>query len=333
VVTLRHKHRSPLNRMLRDLHAQHLGKPLLTWRNADAGRPTKTAKGTTQAWMPATLNNKLAAHARLLPASDAGDMAYEQAYFDGMHVLLGDLDRKALDPSRKIVRNQLGFARGLMLDPREVVPESGFTHNTVLRHPPAGIWVEPEGGRELIGDMYASVGAPYGCYPIMQQTSNPVLVVLAQPVRVVGTDGELHDVSSFTFVRKGLPLYEAYVFTDFYAQGMSFGSSPVLHMLRKPDNNRLTRANVLVVVSRFASMDALRGLGPLWRDDVEKAAVVDAFLRATYADPTLDAALRRLDAIAAQHRAAFVRQAAAVRAECPAEDITRSTRLLATASP
>ncbi len=85
---------------------------------------------------------------------------------------------------------------------------------------------------------------------------------LPEPTQLYEGDAELG--TSVKVVRRGFPLESASAVTDYFAQGVSFRGEPHLLHLNVPPNGKMTRANLLVPVSRPSLYSQLHLLAPLW---------------------------------------------------------------------
>ena len=123
------------------------------------------------------------------------------------------------------------------------------------------------------------------------------------PYAPAGPGADAKPTYTLHFKRTGVPLGDAYAVTDYFAQGMSFGTACWLLDLVPPVDAanrpmRLKRPSIFVMVSRFRAMTALRLLTPLWATAAEKAKVVQAFYNASAMTDDLKAEVRRLHAAA-----------------------------------
>lgn len=104
-----------------------------------------------------------------------------------------------------------------------------------------------------------------------------------------------------TISRRGIPLAEGYVVTDFYTQGMSFKENCwVAHLNLPPGGgttNATLRASMFVLLSRFASWEHVRILVPLWRSNAtqkEKDKIIDRYHNICKLPENFKAELERL---------------------------------------
>lgn len=109
-----------------------------------------------------------------------------------------------------------------------------------------------------------------------------------------------------TIRRRGIPLGEGYVVTDFYTQGMSFKDDCWVAHLNLPygggSTNATLRASMFVLLSRFRSWDHVRILLPLWdrrATQADKDKVIDRFLKICELPANFKAELDRIAACAA----------------------------------
>jgi hypothetical protein len=124
-------------------------------------------------------------------------------------------------------------------------------------------------------------------------------------------DGIIH--VGWSGKRHAFPLGDGFCVTDYFAEGLSFGSYPWLTHLGKPDHGHLERASVLVTLTRHRDWDAVLPWSPLWKNgDVEaRAEVIKAFERVARPSADLAADLRRLaraeDSTLSQFRTEWMR--------------------------
>lgn len=188
-------------------------------------------------------------------------------------------------------RTMFCSGRGVLLDPREP-PDTGEGSVWQLQHLPLGIFVQPANRTELV--------------LITPKTTGVAHLDLPQPVEVRGKT-----LNHINVRRRGIPLREGYVVTDFFIQGMSFKHDCWLLHINPPPTGPLLGSSVLVCVSRYPTAAELHLLAPLFHDEASKEKVVQAFQRALTKSKDIIADTQRLRRL---HDARVQRQAAAAAA-------------------
>lgn len=97
----------------------------------------------------------------------------------------------------------------------------------------------------------------------------------------------------------GLPLSGAYAVTDYYCQGASFKEDCwFVHLA--PPSNKLSRASVLVALTRFKDWASVKSIAPIYdpRDPKDRERVIKRFMSASVMDPMLASELGRLQTLA-----------------------------------
>ena len=250
-------------------------------------------------------------------------------FFDGVDYLFGDSEAQNLGR----YKNGMCVGRGLVLDPREP-PDSGEGSVRMLRYMPLAIFVQPssKGNRGLRRGM---PGIPDNCIPVQPITicTTPKVkrgAPFPGPPTFTLSNGS--KVTGFYFKRTGSALSPAYALTDFCVQGASLGNATWLLHLTPPSDGKLSRAAVLVSITRFCDADAVKLLCPLWPEDAteeEIAVVVKKFMAASAVKRELVDEMLRLKAAAEQTAADL----APLRARIMAAVAARKAQIASVATP
>lgn len=190
---------------------------------------------------------------------------------------------QSICPPLRFVNNNGCTAVSIVLDRLED-PDDGKPPCRQLKYPPRAIFVRPDGAASGAMD----IGGPPGCVPILPITSAKIKPLVPKGTKAV------------TITRTGLPLGDGYAVTDYYTQGMSFGSAPWAIHLTPPPTGAFQRASVFVSLSRYSSFDDVHLLHPLWPpgNDKIRKEVYAKFKAAAIMDPELVQELGRLRRIA-----------------------------------
>lgn len=244
-VVLRNRVRPFLNARLAKLEAALANKRLIVWRCTDVGLSSKP------------LSAEIIHALEQLPSDKTGDMPTVQMFFPGIKYKFSH----NLYPHVGHVNNNMAVGHTLYLDPREEDhPDDETKPYRVLRYMPLAIAVVPDGGSTSHLHL---PGWPKGCIPVEQESSTFKLKLPA-PTPLFKNEAEEGTVVSIR--RRGFSLDMANAVTDFFAQGVSFRGEPHMLHLNIPPDGHLSRANILVPVSRPSLFSQLHLLAPLWPD-------------------------------------------------------------------
>jgi hypothetical protein len=315
VAVTRNKLRAPINMRIALHEAQRRGVRPIFWRSQDSVVSYATANGkdASHAWKPKTaeLPPEICAAIAELPASECDWIGSFNMFFPGIEYLAADSDA----PHAGRSKNNRCIGRRLVLHPKEPpLDESGDI--VMLQYLPSAIIVEPEDSS--IGDACSahSDDVPHGCIPIAPRaTSHSIRVALPKPVAIPGTP---HEATSVTFTRKGIPLDDGYCVTDYFCQGVSFGSECwIIHAAQPPGRHGLSRTSLYVLTTRYAALSHVRVLAPLWNTPEERESYIDALLQSSQMDQDLAREFQRLDAL----WETTLRTNAALARECGIEEV------------
>lgn len=270
----RQRLRLALNKALVFAVARHQGKRLYVWRARDTAAPTAGSD------LPGQLPEAVLRALDYMPSSKTDGVGAIQYFFEGIPYVFTDCSA----PQSNRVTNNMCYGRQLVLHDEE--PEEGPASKgnpvRMLAYIPRGIFVEPVG--PPLGSMCGGQG-PADCLPV--EPCSKVFKPSYPGKMMVGSK----DYTGIKVKRKGYPLGEGMVFTDYYSQGMSFKSACWLVDLRVPPDGRLHRASLLVILTRYSSWLDVLLLQPLWPSGdsaaaaAAKRAVIEKFY-ATTKDPT-----------------------------------------------
>jgi hypothetical protein len=98
--------------------------------------------------------------------------------------------------------------------------------------------------------------------------------------------------------RRGFPVLNGYAVTDYYAQGLTFKDSLWLVHLTPPPSGSFARASIVVILSRYRSLDEVHLLEPLWGSATARQAVIAKFHKTLQMSGDLESELARLAALA-----------------------------------
>ena len=279
-VVLRHKVRSPLNKLLVKNHAKVLNTQVIAWRCVD-----RASNG--RALSPQVLRSLDG-----LPCNQTGDMPAMQYFFPGVLYIFNDNHA----PHVNWTNNTTCVGHSIVVHPDEPAFAAGNDLH-VLRYPPLAVMVCPEG--LTMASMSPGLLVD-NCVPVMQATAS-FTVRFPEPM-VMYKDAADNTPREYTISikRVGIPLDHAMAVTDFYAQGVSFKKDPFFCHINPPPDSSIRRANILVPVSRPSLWDALHLVAPLWpKGDVqERKRVIQAFMRAVKPRPEYVKEMARLHDLA-----------------------------------
>jgi hypothetical protein len=256
IIVLRNELRAPLNATLL-LHKAKLAKQkIFVWRSIDVLR-SNSAKPTGQI--------KLALSR--LPNNKTGHIPAFGFYFPGIKYRFVD----SMFPEIGRANNNTCTGRMIVLNPNEDVSRIQAALDDVsvtriyLKYPPEAVMVQPDGVNRYDPPTMASV--PDKCIPMHCVTASFRVQLPKErhlPSQCIGIK------------RTGLMLEATEVNTDYFSQGMSFEKDkPYLLHLTLPPKEKITKANILVPISRPRSLDQLHLLTPLWTTVTERHIVID----------------------------------------------------------
>ena len=322
VMVLRHAVRQKINRFLAINHAnQGFESPrrIVLWRSHDV----MTTLDGYQAPLRdhPQLNEALAD----MPAKKTKDIEGWCYFFEGIEYVFIDSNT----PEVGRARNSWATGVKLVVDENEGEDDLSRPYR-VLKYPPI---VRPHDVQVGTDCCDADGLVPEGCIPIQAITTETFEVPLPEPTTIHTPDGP-KTITTVKVRRRGIPLGDGYAVTDYFVQGMTFGNNPwLLHLAPPPDSGRdkddgrLTRASILVAMSRYPLWSRVRLLAPLWTSTADKAAVLDTFVKAATLGPDLIAFLDRLRS----HGAATARRHSLLAASlAPAVALAAAARLRAT---
>ena len=292
VMVLRHAVRQKINRYLAINHANQgfeTPRRIVLWRSYDIMTTVDRLQVPLRDF-PA-LNNALAD----VPAKKTEGIEGWCYFFEGIEYVFIDSENPEVGRSRN------SWATGVKLVVDENEEDDDLTRPyRVLKYPPKAIVVRPHDihvGRACC-DEHGLV--PEGCIVVQAITTKAFNVTLPDAVTISTQDGHT-SLKTFKVKRRGIPLGDGYAVTDYFVQGMTFGNNPwLLHLVpptdgrKNDDEGTLTRASILVAMSRYPLWSKVRLLAPLWTNPQEKAAVLDMFVKAATMGPDLIAFLERL---------------------------------------
>jgi len=120
-----------------------------------------------------------------------------------------------------------------------------------------------------------------------------------------------HSTTAVNFSCRSIPLGDAYAVTDFFAQGATFSDDEcwISHLVPPPDNP-ISRASLLVTLTRYKRWSNFHHLGHLWPpgDATARDAIVTALHSASLMQPQLVAELHRLQQLATATEARLAAQ-------------------------
>jgi hypothetical protein len=240
-VVLRNAVRHPLNILLGRQQAANKGVRMMAWRAQDTG-----ARGRQ-------LTSAILTMLEGLPPAMTENMPTVQIFYKGIPFKFID----NMIPKIGWINNSTCIGNSIILDPREPPdPLTGVCH--ILQYLPLAILVQIE-AYNTPGD--PQNGIPENCIPVMPMRKSMSLKV-PEPMLVCMSGGQPQ--STFTVSRFGFPLDVSLAVTDCWAQGMSFRGEPFLLHLSIPPTANISRANLLVAISRCSSWEELHLLVQLW---------------------------------------------------------------------
>ena len=136
-------------------------------------------------------------------------------------------------------------------------------------------------------------------------------------------EGSIEAGEQVTINRLGVLLGMGYVFSDFFAQGLSFGLDAFfLHLVA---SGKLNAGNFRVPLTRPSSLDDVRLLAPLWKTPKEKEALIRRFINVFKPNPSYVAEMQRLKGLHEATLARYATQDAKFRPPPPATVPTPSS--------
>lgn len=226
-----------------------------------------------------------------VPPSKVDDIPAINYFFEGIEYVL--TDNKAA--AAHFVRNNHCIGVAMVLADDE--PDDDLSQPyRLLRKPPRAMYVKPAGTD--LGDIIGH-GVPPGCVPITPKSAK-IKIKLPHALEL---DGQM--VDAVDIHRTGLPLGNGYAVTDYFAQGMNFRNDCWLLHLTPPPTGAFDRASLLVMLTRYSSMDDVKLLTPLWPtgNAAARKRVIQSFYKASQMDVDLVHELARLKHASAQTRA------------------------------
>ncbi|PNH01498.1 hypothetical protein TSOC_012616 [Tetrabaena socialis] len=214
----------------------------------------------------------------------------DTVYFEGAKFVIIHND----GPVVGACRNNLVTACGLLLDAREP-PDDVRQPTWRLNFPPIAVFVKPVDG-ECDTDILTSLADysnTHGAFLVTPKTVTTDQIDL-KATRDLGSG----PVNKVKLSRRNIPLGDAYVVTDHFVQGASFKNACWVADFKPPPGG-IDRASILVMLTRFKSMDHVKVLRPLY-DESQPASfknVVDAYVHAAPLSYDLKADLQRLQTL------------------------------------
>jgi hypothetical protein len=268
VIVQRQKLRLPLNKLLDFAEARRAGHRVLAWRAHDVAVPMAGRED-----LPAALPNQVLDALNYVPSSKTKGIGAIQYFYPGITYVFTDNTA----PQYNRVTNNQCTAAAIVLHEDEGPDLHPNCPVRMLRYIPRAIMVRPYG--PPLGPL-CGADMPDGCIPV-----EPATVVIDPeypgPMEVDGVK-----YNGVSIQRKGMPLAEARVHTDYYSQGMSFKGDKWIVDMRVPSDGQFHRASILVILTRYSSWDDVILLHPLWPagDADERQRVIDKYY-ATTQDP------------------------------------------------
>ena len=282
-LVLRHVDRGPITRTLVSHHAAVDKQRVIVWRAKDNIVSRKKTGKQPSSHILAMLENSTV---------HPGKMPAVMYFYPGMPYRFTTNDFPLLG----WVNNAECVAHSIILNDNEPLdPGTGDFH--VLKYQPVAIMVSIQ-GRDVTGMFGPPV--PPNCIPVFSKHSDTFLVDWSKTsinVKLYADRNDLESAHKFTVRRMGFPLEVALAFTDFFAQGQSFKGAPHLLHLNIGKRESYKKANILVPVSRPATLADLKLANPLWTDAVERERVISKFATALKPCPDYLAEMDRLRAL------------------------------------
>ena len=248
-IVQRNKVRMFLNQRMSIKRANYLNLRVMVWRSAD------TLMDNT----PLSKEQELVVLE--VPPEATSHVGPMLMFFEGIDYIFGD--SAAQDMGR--YRNGIATGRSIVRDPKEGPdPMSGPVW--MLKYQPLAVYVEPAVD---VGDFgNGMVSMPRGCIPIEPISVNNQTSTLPKWSLMDGTQYD-----GFHFKRNGFPLAFGYAATDYFMQGASVGDAVWLLHLRPPDTGKLSRASVLVCLTRFSDVKDIKLACPLWDENATQPEI------------------------------------------------------------
>ena len=269
IIILRHELRPSLNGQIIRHKARLAGQQLYVWRSIDT---SLTETPLTQQ-IQRGLENISSDKTERIPT-----IGY---FYTGMVYRFLDSDY----PMVGRVTNTTCIARQIVLDSKESLDNTSEKPYVILKYPPRAIMVEPS---SPIADQIPPLdGVPSKCIPITRTTVRLKLDVPKSSGVVV---------KNVVIKRTGLSIEASEVNTDYYTQGMSFLDEEFLLHITPPPGGPMSKANILVPLSRPQTLDRVHLLTPFWdkNDSKAKAYAIDRVHKALKTNYHLKAEMKRL---------------------------------------
>lgn len=279
-LVLRHVNRGPITRTLVSHHAAVDQTRVMVWRAKDNIVSRKKTGKQPSPTILAMLENSTV-HPDKMPA-----VMY---FYPGIPYRFTTNDFPLLG----WVNNAECVGHSVILHANEP-PDTGKGDFHVLKYPPIAIMVSIE-GRDLSGLFKDPV--PPNCIPVFPKHSDTFVVDWSKTsinIKLYEDRNDLESANKFSVRRTGFPLEVALAFTDFFAQGQSFKGAPHLLHLNIGKRESYKKANILVPVSRPATLSDLKLAHPLWSNDEERGRVIAKFATALKPCPDYLAEMERL---------------------------------------
>lgn len=264
VLVLRHVVRPSLNRQLVIHHAASDNIRPIVWREIDVGHG-RSSTGRRLSSIVASLIQNVPTKNDQIPSVQYFYPGIPYRFISSDNVFLGWVNNGSCTGVRLILAN-------------DEPPDDGLGAFWILRRQPVAIIVRIDGRDfgELFGD-----AVPAGCLPIFpRRSTSPTTYNWGFPVKLFDDAKDTAYGTSIQAVRTGFPIETTMTFTDHYAQGQSFAGAPHLLHLTLPERQSYHRANLLVPLSRPATLDDVHLACPLYRTASQREQTIKKWTRA-----------------------------------------------------
>ena len=309
-IVLRNNLKPFLNKHLALNHARNLNQRVIVWRAVDVCHDTKRQ-------LSAEVLNEL----DRLPPSDTGDMPTYMMFFVGCKYVFTDNE----NPELCWVNNYTSTGVRIILDKDEPDDDPNKTC-WVLKKPPAYICVRPD--NTTLGKVAKAAIVPIHCLPVDQKKTSFQVCDLLMSIERILYIYHFTSLSKSMFCRAQIKFPEpkrlyndednvdcnytvrvsrrgvgsttlGYVFSDYFAQGCTWGKAAFfLHLLTS--DSFYKAANLRVPITRATSIEGVKLLAPLWIEGdkgVSRAAFKELLKTALKPDQDYVAEMTRLRAL------------------------------------
>lgn len=292
-IVLRNKLKPSLNLLMYKIHASNDNQRLIVWNCKDSdkgsmpkfkskskGKSSKAKSSQPPSKACTTpVSSYVAKVLAKMASKDTGDMPTQQFFYPGIEYKFIDND----NPGVGRINNNTCIGKHIVLDDREP-DDTGDGEFWQLKYLPKYVFVHPSGHN--VGDLHAdmvgfeenlltdciAIQVKQVCFPLhfTDSKDKPHDV----PLHANGPRCKFKVGNKINILRFGIPLDGAMAVTDYFAQGVSFKKAIWLLHLKPPSSGKMSKANLLVPITRPSLFSDLWLLAPLYTNEVERLEVI-----------------------------------------------------------